>query len=219
MVAGPFVISRCLDKIHSFKLTAVVHRLKGCFPGVVSGNVMLTVDLKMKTRTANKLVIKLTDFGLSSRKSHSRKGIGTPFYTAPEVFMHYISSVPWSEKIDVWSLGMIGLELLWGLPQRPQHPGNGLDFQPNNLYANGWHGAIHMWKKRVLEHHILPSAIPELIVTILNMLEVDSKQRFSARKALMHLRKHSEQEYFLSPGMDPKEQAILEEAEGDGVQW
>ena len=71
----------------------------------------------MKTRTANKLVIKLIDFVLSSRKPHSRKGIETPLYTAPEGFVHYIPSVPWSGKIDVWCLGMIGLELLWGLPQ------------------------------------------------------------------------------------------------------
>ena len=73
--------------------------------------------------------------------------------------------------------------------------------------------------KRVLEHHILPSATPELIVTIFNMLVVDPKQRFSARKALMQLRKHSELGNFLSLGMDPEEKAILEADEGDGVQW
>ena len=50
------------------------------------------------------------------------------------------------------------------------------------------------------------------------MLEADPKQRFSARKALMHLPKHSELGCFLSLGMDPEEQAILEEDEGDGVQ-
>ena len=205
MVAGLFVISLCLDKTRFFKLTAVVHRREGCFRGVDSGNVMLTADLKVKTRTANKLVIKLIDFGLSSRKPHSQKGIGTPFYAAPEVFVHYISSVSWRGKIDVWSLGMIGLELLWGLPQRPQHSGNALGFQANNPYANGWHGAIHMRIKHVLEHHILSSATPELIVTIFSMLEVDPKQRFSARKALMNRRKHSELRYFLSLGIDPEE--------------
>ena len=77
--------------------------------------------------------------GLSSREPHSRKRVRSPFYTAQEVFAHHISLVPWTGKIDVWSLGMIGLEFVWGLPQRPQH---GLGFHPNSPYANGWQGAI-----------------------------------------------------------------------------
>ena len=172
----------------------------------------------MKIRTANKLVIKLIDFGLSSREPHSRIPVGSPFYTAPEVFAHYIPSVPWTGKIDVWSLGLVGLELLWGLPQPPQHTDNGLDFQLDNPYANGWRGAIGIRIKHILKHHILSSATPELIVTLFTMLEVDPKQRLSARKALMHLRKHSELGYFLSLGMDPEEQCIFEEEE-DGMQW
>ena len=166
----------------------------------------------MKLRTTNKLVIKLIDFGLSSREPHSRKPVGTPFYTAPEVFVHYISSVPWTGKIDVWSLGLVGLELLWGLP-----PSNGLDFQPDNPYANGWRGAIRIRTRHILKHHILSSATPELIVTLFIMLEVDPKQRCSARKALMNLRKHIELGYFLSLGMDPEERTIPEVE--DGVQW
>ena len=169
-------------------------------------------------RTANKLIIKLIDFGLSSRKPHSRKPVGTPLYTAPEVFVHYISSVPWTGKIDVWSLGLVGLELLWGLPERPQYTGDGLDFQPDNPYANGWQGAIRIRIKHILKHHILSSATPELIATLFTMLELFPKQRISARKALMRLRKHSELGYFLSLGMDPEDRPIPEE-EGDGVQW
>ncbi len=165
-------------------------------------------------RNANKLV----DFGLSSREPHSRKGVGTPFYTAPEVFMHHVSSVLWTGKIDVWSLGVIGLELFLGLPQRPQHTGHELGFHFDSPYANGSRGAIRMWIKHVLKHRILSSATPELIVTLFGMLEVDPKQRFSARKALMHLRKHNELGCFLSLGMDPEEQ-LIPEHEDDGVQW
>ena len=69
----------------------------------------------------------------------------------------------------------------------------------------------------VLKHHILSSTTPELIVTLFGMLEVYPKQRFSACKALMYLRKHNELGYFLSLGTDPGEQPIPEE--DDGVQW
>ena len=52
----------------------------------------------------------------------------------PRVHTSQAKEFEWIGKIEVWSLGMIGLEILWCLPQRPQHKGNRLGLEPNNPY-------------------------------------------------------------------------------------
>ena len=118
----------------------------------------------------------------------------------------------------MWSLGLVGLELLGGLPQQELYAGNGLGFQLDNPYANGWRGAIGVHLKNTLKRHIMSSATPGLIVTLFTMLEVDSKQRFSAQKALVHLREHSELAYSFFLEMDLEEQSTFGEDDG-GMQW
>eukprot|EP01065_Artemidia_motanka_P002423 TRINITY_DN11159_c0_g1_i2.p1 TRINITY_DN11159_c0_g1~~TRINITY_DN11159_c0_g1_i2.p1 ORF type:complete len:667 (+),score=136.59 TRINITY_DN11159_c0_g1_i2:214-2001(+) len=54
--------------------------------------------------------VKLGDFGLSttfSAKGHATV-VGTPFYFAPEVMLHQ----QYSNKIDIWNLGVVLLELI-----------------------------------------------------------------------------------------------------------
>ena len=63
----------------------------------------------------------------------------------------------------------------------------------------------------MLKLHVLSSTHPGLIATLSTMLEVDPKQRVSAREALIHLRKILSWGIFLPLGKDPEEQSIFEE--------
>ena len=169
----------------------------------------------MATRTDDNLTIKLIDFGFATRGPHPKRPGGTPRYAAPEIFAYQISSEAWSGKIDVWALGLIALELLYGLPEKPQATGNRLPFQADDAYAEGWHGAIQTQLKHMLKVHVLSSTIPELLVELFSMLEVDPKLRFSARKARMHLHRDIELENLLPMGMDHQAESIFE----DMMEW
>jgi len=63
-------------------------------------------------------VVQLTDFGLSSESLRGKDYCGTREYAAPEVF-HVASGLRtgYDERVDVWSLGAVALELLGDLPQ------------------------------------------------------------------------------------------------------
>lgn len=52
--------------------------------------------------------IKIIDLGLSIQGSESIRSCGTPGYLSPELFLH----APWSQKCDVFSLGVVFYKLL-----------------------------------------------------------------------------------------------------------
>ncbi|KAI4287891.1 MAG: hypothetical protein L6R35_002852, partial [Caloplaca aegaea] len=56
--------------------------------------------------------IMLADFGVANDKPDLRTCCGTRLYTAPEVY----SGRPYTTAVDLWSVGVITLELLCGLP-------------------------------------------------------------------------------------------------------
>ena len=94
---------RALDYIHE---KAVIHR------DVKAANILLTMEG----------VVKLTDFGVSaqlSSPSDKRKSfIGTPYWLAPEVVMVNLIYQPYSNKVDIWSLGITCIELAETKPPR-----------------------------------------------------------------------------------------------------
>ena len=141
----------------------------------------------MAMRTDDRSSIKVIDFGLASVETVPKPPAGTPLWTAPEKFLYRISSEPWTGKIDVWSVGLIGLELLCGLPQPPQPVNNAPAFGVESPYAHGWHGRIRVRLATYIKHHILSSAKPNLVDTIYDMLEENPKQRLSARTAVLQL--------------------------------
>ena len=58
--------------------------------------------------------VKLADFGFAKKLQNSIAGtqIGTPLYMAPEIF----TSDNYTYKADIWSLGVLTYELLYGVP-------------------------------------------------------------------------------------------------------
>lgn len=67
-------------------------------------------------------VVQLTDFGLSTESWRGKDCCGTREYMAPEVF-HVASPLrtEYDGRVDVWSLGVVVLELLGDLPQWPRN--------------------------------------------------------------------------------------------------
>lgn len=84
----------------------------------------------------NKGVVKVVDFGLCKQiESDQTKidltsyGVGTYYYLPPETFMEEEAEV--SSKVDIWSVGVIFFELLYG--RKPF--GNGLS--QHKIYSEG----------------------------------------------------------------------------------
>ncbi|KAL2273116.1 hypothetical protein FJTKL_04926 [Diaporthe vaccinii] len=61
------------------------------------------------------MCIKITDFGLAKRSDQLRSCCGSGLYAAPEVY----DQRPYSDKVDMWSVGVIALEMADGLPDFP----------------------------------------------------------------------------------------------------
>lgn len=81
-----------------------LHKLGIMHRDLKPGNVL------MSSCDSNALTIKLTDFGFSSFYDTQRDVLGTPLYMAPEIF----KKKSYSNKVDIWSIGIITCKLLAG---------------------------------------------------------------------------------------------------------
>ncbi|KAI3329480.1 kinase-like domain-containing protein [Ustulina deusta] len=103
--------------------------------------------------TRNPIHVKIVDFGLATVKEGTIKSfVGTPRYNAPE-----LRRKSYTNKVDIWSLGIIILEFSYGLPPREEDT----------------------WHERVIEYMAEqpPSAFRKFITSI---LQIDPRVRPSA---------------------------------------
>ncbi|KAI8950418.1 hypothetical protein F4801DRAFT_548991 [Xylaria longipes] len=114
------------------------------------------------------LWLKFTDFGAAAAKEDLKTYCGTPRYMAPELKRKEKS--PYSNKADIWSLGIIALDFFYGLPDYPP---------PGKKRKAKWTVAI--------ENH-LASQQPKKHTWrfIHSLLQVDPHLRPSAKQALEH---------------------------------
>lgn len=65
-------------------------------------------------------VSKLGDFGVSGNDSQMKTLIGTPHFLAPEIIMNEDGF--YSNKVDIWSLGIMSIELAEKVPPYANDP-------------------------------------------------------------------------------------------------
>ena len=150
----------------------------------------------------NKSSVMLIDFGSAYLPGHPKyEYIQTRFYRAPEIIL----KSPWTEKIDIWSVGCLLIEQITGWPPFTGHSATEVLFSivkliglPNRAYFNKAnnlndmsYNVLEASKKsfyspnssidRVLEGHN-----KQLIQFVKKCLAWDPKERLSAEEALGH---------------------------------
>ena len=123
------------------------------------------------------LKIVVADFGLSNMSMDQvfTTFCGTLLYCAPEVFPGNCDG--YGPKADIWSLGVMMLNLIFGLPDSPVLPPS-----HNNDDLRKWAGE---WSERLCRQlHNLADGNTLLTDILLDMIKIDPEERFTADDCL-----------------------------------
>jgi serine/threonine protein kinase len=162
------VVGQILDGLHHLHAKGVAHR-----------------DLKPENFLVEKIPffkVVITDFGLSKVVTDTtllRTFCGTLKYLAPEVFP--CISDGYRPSMDVWALGVIAFEWLYGIPDPPTAP------TPRNkekeIRLNQWYGWIDTWSQRLLNRLDDQDDDPAVEI-LLGMIECLPEKRWPANRCL-----------------------------------
>jgi len=79
-------------------------------------------DIKSDNILVSETTVKLADFGFAAQLTKNQRRrctvVGTPYWMAPEL----IRAHPYDSRVDVWSLGIMAMEMAEGEPPYLQHP-------------------------------------------------------------------------------------------------
>jgi serine/threonine protein kinase len=124
----------------------------------------------------------ITDFGLSKLLPDAtllKTFCGTLRYAAPEVFPGL--SYGYGPKVDVWSLGIIALEWIYGLPALPAPP------KPrrnrDSVKSSQWQDWVMAYIK-LLDRRLMDEESGQLIDLLDHMIENDVRRRWSSKQCL-----------------------------------
>lgn len=149
-----------------------------------------TSNILVRHRGAGAIDLMFGDFGISSDYARFRTNCGSPLYKAPE--LHRRRSHGYTNAIDVWSLGVIYLEISDQLPNWRSHHEN------DNLR---WCNELVVWVQG------LPRALP--IVRM--MLVSDPEDRASAQQCLEYHEPWTTADWYDDP--IPASNMVLESVE------
>uniref|UniRef100_A0A669DYM9 Protein kinase domain-containing protein n=1 Tax=Oreochromis niloticus TaxID=8128 RepID=A0A669DYM9_ORENI len=140
------------------------------------GNIMVV------NRHESPIKVKLIDFGLAFPASALIPGyrVGTVGYCAPEVML----GLPYHEAIDMWSLGLVAVELATGLPLYP-----GEDYYDVLKFIIETQGQLpdHLLESGLYTFWRGPENGQPLFVRLINeMLALDANQRITPSEVLKH---------------------------------
>lgn len=121
------------------------------------------------------LSIKLADFGLANDRPDLKTVCGTYRYTAPEVYL----GSQYTASVDLWSLGVIILQYIYGLPKAPKQGRRQDKNSPAILEESGL-----AWCRRVVDHvnDWDSDDLMDLLTT--GMLRIAPEERLSASVCL-----------------------------------
>ena len=138
-------------------------------------------NILIETEPLFKAVI--TDFGLAKIVPADRRlktFCGTLYYQAPEVFPNF--SDGYYDKADIWSLGVIVLEWIYGIPTAPVVP---REKKGQMVTKDQWHSWIVHWGKKLTKRLDNLDKDDKVMEILPHMLEIECRFRWPSTKCLM----------------------------------